>query len=148
MTDDYAPDPGTKTPEQAFRAEYEFNGTTLKPFSFVRETAAHALGWKMHLPEQDADEKDVTQFTRMLWDATLIVWLCSQPDSVAQRARRLPREYEGKVDDWADKHGVTMNSDAGAEVMRLYAEILSDYFSSQSEPKHEEGGSKETEDPN
>ncbi len=131
------------TPEKAFRAEYSFKGATLKPFSFVRETAAHAMGWKLHLPQ--ADDDNAANVGPLLWDATLIVWLCLQPDSVVQRARRKPEEAQSKVDDWADRERISLTSESGQEAVQVYSELLSDYFSSQSEPKIDED---QSEDPN
>lgn len=165
-------------PERAFRSELEFRGKTLKPFSFVRQTAAVALGlrygslsdddikthpnpkWKelqalLSAMQEDsetinemggmaaleqrrselADEPEhITLYDGLVMDAAIVLWLCSQPDSVCQRARRKPREFETQVDKWADENGITINSPYLGEATALFGEIMQGTGDSKGEP--------------
>jgi hypothetical protein len=131
------------TPEQAYRAEYMYKGQVLKPFSFVRETAAYALGWKIHIPEQDDD--NAANVAPLLFDAIIVIWLCLQPDSVVQRARRKPEEHIQSMDRWAEAEKISLMSESGQAAIKAYSELLTDYFSSQSAPDVDQD---QTEDPN
>lgn len=159
-------------PEEAFRHQPEFAGA-VHPYSFVRETAAEALGLRYgSLTEEDvhrhpnpdferrngarkelagivgagkklskkaesraeelrkviadfADEpEEVLTWDGMKRDAVIVLWLCSQPDSVCQRARRKPREYEGVIDTWADEHSLSGNGDAMQKAIVEFSRII------------------------
>lgn len=180
MSDFHDLDPDEQSaPERAFRVELEFRGKKLKPFSFVRQTAAVALGLKygslsdddikthpnpkwnermgllsilhdepaeaidaaggeakiMARVEELADEPEsITLYDGLVMDAAIVLWLCSQPDSVCQRARRKPREFETQIDKWADENGIVINSPHLAEATALFGEIMQGTADSRGEP--------------
>ena len=157
--------------EEAFRHEPEFTGA-VHPYSFVRETAAEALGLRYgSLTEDDVHRHPNPDFERMkaakreiakivtgkapskkvlarrdelralieklkdepeevlTWDgmkrdAVIVLWLCSHPDSICQRARRKPREYEGVIDTWADERGLSGNGEAMQKAIVEFSRII------------------------
>lgn len=158
--------------EAAYRASegLEFQGETLKPFSYLRRTAAMALGLRYWtLTKEDlitlvnpayerlgslkeeldklqkaqeraqrpakgrkaaakgtkavdhtariaaleeeiegigAQDDEITIYNEIGLDAAIVLWLCLQPDSICHKARRNPKEWQRKVDAWAEKVGI------------------------------------------
>lgn len=177
--------------EQAFRHEPEF--LAIHPFSFVRETAAEALGMRYgSLTEEEvhrhpnpdyamkieaeaalrgigtkklnkAEKTQADQFRNTVakfaneppetitWDgmkrdAAIVLWLCSQPDSTCQRARRQPREFEGKIDAWADANGLRGSSENMKKAIAEFSRIMAARNEGRGVP--DTAGGKEEPDPN
>lgn len=137
---------------------------TVYPYSFLRETAAEALGLRygslteddVHRhPNPDYDRRKKLERTlaglskkltkaegadmlraeikklaneppeTITWDgmkrdAVIVLWLCSHPDSVCQKARRRPRDFEADIDKWADERRLIGN---GPEMQKAIAEF-------------------------
>lgn len=122
----------------AFRQELEYRGKALEPFSHLRQTAAMNLGLRYWALSPDdlreirnpsatpgTDEPDtVTVYDGLIHDTAIVLWLCNQPDSVCQRARRVPREFENKIDKWADENGITVGSDSLAEATSVFLQLV------------------------
>lgn len=186
-------DPDEAPEEKSFResADKEFQGKPLEPFSFLRQTAARALGLRygnlspeevLRVPnpkfaaliaaretleamdkrkkkapaaqreklqkiiEGLADEpEELNSYDGVLYDAILVLWLCSQPDSVCMRARRKPREYEREIDRWAENIGLSIGAPQTEAALQLFSDIVTELQASKGEPKLKEG---EKESPN
>lgn len=138
--------------ETAFRSgELSYRGKTLEPFSHLRQTAAMNLGLRYWMLSQDdlreisnphpkeGEPDTVTVYDGMIHDAAIVLWLCHQPDSVCQRARRVPRGYEDKIDKWADENGITVGSDTLAEATGLFMELVNASNASKGVPGESKG---------
>jgi len=134
--------------------EIEFQGRKLEPFSFVRQTAAIELGlryWRLtpddlYTLKTAASEKveplqtkegiqvgaatipveaqEVQMYDGFVMDIAIVLWLCSQPDSECRRARRKPREYEAKIDHFADQNGIYVGGIHFTEASETFAAIV------------------------
>ena len=126
--------PNTALEEKAWRRSdgYYFHGKKLQPLGFVRQSAFVAL-----LSQSGISELD--EIANMLW-------LLSQPDSVAQRVRRRPDEYMGEVAKFAEQNGITMFNGNG-EAKEIYDAICEDLKASTSKPDGAADGEEE-DDPN
>lgn len=80
------------------------------------------------------EPESVTVYDGMIHDAAIVLWLCHQPDSVCQKARRQPRGFESKIDAWADEHGITVGSDSLAEATQLFMSLVNSANASKGVP--------------
>lgn len=97
--------------------------------------------------EELKDEPEfIVTYEGLMWDASLVLWLCSQPDSTCRRARRQPDKFEAEIDKWADQNGITMNGDSLAEAYAVFSDIMNDTAASRGEPVVE--GGNDVADPN
>lgn len=133
--------------EAAFRdGTLEYRGKMLEPFSHLRQTAAMNLGlrfWMLSADDlreirnpnpKEGEPESVTVYDGMIHDTAIVLWLCHQPDSVCQRARRIPREYEDKIDKWADENGITVGSDTLAEATGIFMLLVNSTNASKGVP--------------
>lgn len=134
-------------PERAFRAQHEFLGNKLEPFSHLRRTAAENLGLQLFKMSPDSvyetlgpDGEPVQMYTGVIRDVGIVLWVCSQPDSVVMRARRKPAEYETQIDKWADEKGATIGGASFVEAMSVFGEIIQAVMSTNPIPNIKEKG--------
>lgn len=140
--------PGPDTPETAYRDSdaFEFLGRPLHPFTFVRHTAAIALGlryWrlspsdlytvKVPKPPEEGETPDpasppelvdTPMYDDIFTDIAVVLWLCHQPDSICRRARRKPADYEAEIDAWAEKMRIGFGGANQEEASLLFARIV------------------------
>lgn len=131
----------TTPADRAFRdsADYEFRGQKLEPWSFLRKTAAMALGLKYYrltkddvftIPHPLGDDRpadapaEIEMYDGLIFDVAVVLWICHQSDTTCRRARRSRSEFEAEIDAWAEKSGIA--GEHLAEATGLFMRILSD----------------------
>jgi hypothetical protein len=144
-----APEPVQSLQEQAFRAEYEYRGKMLEPWSHVRKTAAEMLGLRYgfkttadNLYEVDNPSKPgekVTLYDGMLHDCAIVLWLCSQPDSTCRKARRQPALFESAIDKWADENGIDILSPTIGEASEIFMGLITGENNAKGVPAKQKG---------
>lgn len=134
------------TPERAFRrsADYQWQGQPLQPYSFLRQTAALALG--MRYGQLHEGEYEVCQgipvYPALPQDIALQLWLMHQPDPVCREARRNPEKFEALIDEWAEAQGIGPNGEHHTAACILFFEVQFDVASTRGQPVPRESAGK------
>jgi hypothetical protein len=124
-----------------------FRGIALEPLSVRRQLAAQALGNKLLSGRVKLDEGGA--YDGMFADVAVMLFLCSQPVSVAHRAIRRPDDVHQEALEWAEKEGISIGSKDFVAACNVYADILRELQDAQFEvvehaggtaPKNEPGG--------
>lgn len=79
-------------------------------------------------------------------DTAIVLWVCSQPDSVCQKARAHPEDYESAVDKWADESGLRRPGPLQDKAILEFSRIMASRNQAKGAPDIERG--KEEHDPN
>jgi hypothetical protein len=136
-----------ESPQEAAFAESttggDFMGEELEPWSVQRQAAAQRMGLR-YGPEAAAEVTYTTitdpatgepvmrgdepaklpVYPGMMGDIIIYLWLCSSPLTEAHRAYRKPEEAWTKAMTWAEKRGISYNSESYWQGYGLFATAM------------------------
>jgi hypothetical protein len=75
------------------------------------------------------DEPETVEvYNEILMDTAIVLYLCTQPDSICHRVRRNPREFEKKVDKWAETNEILVGGGVfgNNEAINLFMTIVNE----------------------
>lgn len=98
---------------------------SLAAFSPRRQAAAQALGMRfLNFGPEEVEELQASgTYPGILHDATVALFLCTQPKSVAQRAFRTPSVVQNEALAWMDRNRISIGSPRHAEMLERFGEL-------------------------
>lgn len=117
-----------------------------------RELADEKLS-KKRRKEIESEPDEVQTYDGLPHDAAIVLWACSQDDATCIRARREAGDsvtardrWEGKIDAFADKAGITLTGRNFQAASLAFMQIVNDVNSTTGEPQLPEGGESDESD--
>lgn len=141
-----APDP-EELHEQSFQraAAPTWDGAVIKPLSARRLIAAQSCGlrvFKLASQRMEGEEEEIGIYDGILWDATIVVYLCSAPDSESLLAVRRPEVVSERALKWAEAQKLSPDSPRFAELIETFGRMIEDITSSATEPADDAGSAQ------
>lgn len=107
----------------------------LQAFDTHRQIAAQKLGMEFFNMGEEAiaEFQERQTYNGIFLDATLVVFLCTQPHSVAKKALRAPTTVRDAALSWASRLGISAGGEKHAHLIEAFGNILNDLMVSASE---------------
>jgi hypothetical protein len=111
-----------------------WDGKLLKPLSARRLIAAQSCGLRIFKISASPTGEDPGLYDGIFWDAVIVVYLCTAPDSESLRAVRDPGSVSARALAWAEEQEIGPASPRFAELIQIFGEMIEEIMTSATAP--------------